>query len=92
MNNNSKIHILVEIVSSLLISCYFRFRFKIKAHPLNKKILHGPLKPTVPIEKKPNTIPEPFKLTEVHHKVRKVATIFCIVLRYFQQIIFIFLF
>lgn len=46
-------------------------RFKIKAHPVNKKILQGPLKPTVAIEKKSSTVPEPFKLTEVQNKVGK---------------------
>ncbi|KAJ8969437.1 hypothetical protein NQ317_008628, partial [Molorchus minor] len=43
-------------------------KFKIKAHPLNKKILQGPLKP-IPIEKKPTTIPEPFNITAITKKV-----------------------
>lgn len=44
------------------------FRCKIKANPVNKKILQGPLKALVPMEKKPSTVPVPFKLTEVPPK------------------------
>nr|XP_023023023.1 targeting protein for Xklp2-like [Leptinotarsa decemlineata] len=44
-------------------------KFKIKANPVNKKILQGPMKPTVPVQKKPSTIPEPFKLTAPPKKV-----------------------
>lgn len=43
-------------------------KFKIKANPLNKKILQGPLKPKVPVEKKPSTKLEPFNLTLVATK------------------------
>lgn len=31
--------------------------------------MQGPLKPIIPVDKKPATIPEPFKLTEVRAKV-----------------------
>lgn len=41
-------------------------KFKIKANPVNKKILQ-PMK-AVHVEKKPATVPEPFKLTEVENK------------------------
>ncbi|XP_050293183.1 targeting protein for Xklp2-like [Anthonomus grandis grandis] len=41
---------------------------KIKAHPVNKKILQGPVKPVHPPEKKPSTIVRPFNLTETHPK------------------------
>jgi hypothetical protein len=41
-------------------------RFKIRAHPVNKKVLKGPLKPQ--LDKKPATVAEPFKLTEVKRK------------------------
>ena len=42
-------------------------KFKIKAHPLNKKIL-GPLKPLA-VEKKPTTVPEPSKIRAPPQKV-----------------------
>jgi targeting protein for Xklp2 len=41
-------------------------KFKIRAHPVNKKVLKGPLKPQ--LDKKPATVAEPFKLTEVKRK------------------------
>lgn len=41
-------------------------KFRIKAHPVNKKILQ-PMK-ALPKEKKQPTVVEPFKLTEVEHK------------------------
>lgn len=44
------------------------FRCKIKANPVNKKILQGPVKALVPVEKKPSTVPVPFKLTEIPPK------------------------
>lgn len=47
------------------------FRFKIKTNPLNLKILQGPVKLIVP-EKKPNTVVEPFNITEMHHKVVRI--------------------
>ncbi|XP_066152162.1 targeting protein for Xklp2-like isoform X2 [Euwallacea fornicatus] len=43
-------------------------KLKIKAHPVNKKILHGPVKPLEPIEKKPITVPQPFNITQVPPK------------------------
>ncbi|XP_066254247.1 targeting protein for Xklp2 homolog isoform X2 [Euwallacea similis] len=46
-------------------------KLKIKAHPVNKKILHGPVKPLEPVEKKPVTVPQPFNITQVPPK--KVA-------------------
>ncbi|KAJ8922403.1 hypothetical protein NQ315_004348 [Exocentrus adspersus] len=39
-------------------------KFKIRANPLNKKILQGPVKPLLPAKKKPATVVEPFKITE----------------------------
>ncbi|CAH1179910.1 unnamed protein product [Phaedon cochleariae] len=44
-------------------------KFKIKAHPVNKRILNGPMKPAVQVQKKPSTIPRPFKLTAPLKKV-----------------------
>ncbi|XP_044269910.1 targeting protein for Xklp2-like isoform X2 [Tribolium madens] len=41
-------------------------KFKIKANPVNKKVLRGPLKP--PVDKKPATVVEPFHLTEARKK------------------------
>jgi hypothetical protein len=43
-------------------------RFQIKANPLNPKILEPP-KLGIRVEKKPPTIPVPFKLTEIVKKV-----------------------
>nr|CAI5823919.1 unnamed protein product [Callosobruchus analis] len=43
-------------------------RFKFKAKPVNEKLIHGPVK-AVHLEKKPTTIPEPFHLTEIKHKL-----------------------
>ncbi|KAL3265959.1 hypothetical protein HHI36_010146 [Cryptolaemus montrouzieri] len=42
-------------------------KYKVKAHPFNRKIFQPPLK-AVHVEKKPVTVPEPFKLTKVEHK------------------------
>ncbi|XP_001810875.2 targeting protein for Xklp2 [Tribolium castaneum] len=41
-------------------------KFKIKANPVNKKVLRGPMKP--PVDKKCPTVAEPFHLTEVRKK------------------------
>ncbi|XP_063915012.1 targeting protein for Xklp2 homolog isoform X1 [Zophobas morio] len=41
-------------------------KFKIKALPVSKKVLRGPLKPQ--LDKKPPTNPEPFHLTEIKKK------------------------
>ncbi|KAG5864797.1 hypothetical protein JTB14_028062 [Gonioctena quinquepunctata] len=46
-------------------------KFKIKANPVNKKILQGPMKTTTQVQKKPSTVQEPFKLTA---PVKKVPT------------------
>jgi hypothetical protein len=44
-------------------------RFQIKANALNPKILEPP-KLGVRVERKPPTVPVPFKLTEIVKKVR----------------------
>ncbi|XP_019870269.1 targeting protein for Xklp2 homolog isoform X2 [Aethina tumida] len=49
-------------------------KFKIKAHPVNKRILQGPLKAQGPMEKKPLTVPQPFNLTAVPKKVQELPT------------------
>lgn len=38
-------------------------KFRYKAHPVNKKILQGPLK-AIHLEKKPTTVPQPFQLSQ----------------------------
>jgi hypothetical protein len=52
------------------VSVVFIFRLQIKANPLNPKVLEPP-KLGIRVEKKPPTIPVPFKLTEVVRKVIK---------------------
>lgn len=42
-------------------------KFKIKAHPIPKSVIEGPIH-LPEVQKKPITVPEPFKLTEIHHK------------------------
>ncbi|KAI5651732.1 cell cycle regulated microtubule associated protein domain-containing protein [Phthorimaea operculella] len=42
-------------------------KFKLKANPVPKAVLQGS-KNLPDVQRKPNTIPEPFKLTEVHKK------------------------
>ncbi|XP_059047049.1 targeting protein for Xklp2-like [Achroia grisella] len=43
-------------------------RFKIKAHPIPKSVIEG-TKNLPEVQKKPLTVPEPFKLTEQHKKL-----------------------
>lgn len=43
-------------------------KFKLKANPIPKSVLHG-TKNLPDVSRKPPTIPEPFNLTEVHKKV-----------------------
>ncbi|KAH1003870.1 hypothetical protein HUJ04_003715 [Dendroctonus ponderosae] len=43
-------------------------KFKIKARPVNKKILQGPIKPQLPVEKRPHTVLQPFNITQVPAK------------------------
>lgn len=43
-------------------------KFKIKANPIPKSVIEGP-KHLPEVSKKPITIPEPFKLTEIHKKL-----------------------
>lgn len=64
-----------EYIMTALYFIFAFYRFKIKANPLNMRVLKGPIKPA-PVEKKPTTVPEPFKLTSVPHKVTK--TLMCL--------------
>jgi hypothetical protein len=43
-------------------------KFKIRAHPIPKSVIEGP-KHLPEVNRKPNTVPEPFRLTELHKKV-----------------------
>lgn len=52
-------------------------KHQIKAHPINEKILKGPcLNLKKVIEKKPQTVPEPFHLTEVKKKEPPAQEVF----------------
>jgi hypothetical protein len=49
---------------------YLSFRLQVKASALNPKILEQPPTLGVRVERKPPTVPVPFKLTEIVRKVR----------------------
>ncbi|KAL0273481.1 UNVERIFIED_CONTAM: hypothetical protein PYX00_006135 [Menopon gallinae] len=52
-------------------------KHQIKAYPLNEKILKGPiLNVKSAVEKKPTTVPEPFKLTEAKKKEHPQSPVF----------------
>lgn len=81
LENAKKQVVLLKVIQ--LINCFFLFRYKIKAKPVNTKILYGPVKPQMPVERKASTVVEPFKITSAKPMVGLFLVSFQLLQPYF---------